>query len=106
LHLEREFNPQRPHPQALHQGSLIDAVRLLGTHSVNVWTVFDPHPHPTPPPLRCRSNAKALWVDAQPMDAEELLMEQAKVTRAVRPDAKIYVYRNSIKALNWFTSVR
>jgi hypothetical protein len=40
------------------------------------------------------------------MNCEELLMAQAQMTRAQRPDAKIYVYRNSIKALNWFSSVR
>ncbi len=39
------------------------------------------------------SNAKALWVDAQPMNCEEMLMEQAKLTRAARPDAKVHVVR-------------
>jgi hypothetical protein len=47
-----------------------------------------------------------MWVDAQPMNAEEMLAEQARLTRSQRPDAKIFVYRNSLKALNWFSSVR
>ncbi len=35
------------------------------------------------------SNARSLWVEAQPMNCEEMLMEQAKLTRAARPDAKV-----------------
>lgn len=37
------------------------------------------------------------------MQSEELLNVQAK---AARPDVKVFVYRNIVKALPWFTSVR
>ena len=40
------------------------------------------------------------------MDCEELMEKQASLTVAASPDTKIYVYRNMIKALPWFTSVR
>ena len=51
------------------------------------------------------SNAKALWVKP-PMSAEELLVEQAARLKAARPGVRVMVYRNMVKALNWFTSVR
>jgi hypothetical protein len=75
------------------------------------WTCPVPHPHaPLRTQMPCNetgltdlsapetnfgvidfdwSNSKSLWVDAQPMNCEEMLMEQAKLTRAARPDAKV-----------------
>lgn len=52
------------------------------------------------------SNAKAQWAAAKPMDDEELLVAQAAMTKAVSPDARVFVYRNLVKALPWYTSVR
>ena len=69
------------------------------------------------------SNAKQIWANAQPMNAEELLLEQAKrrkaaicpkacplpagcPTKAACPKAKTWVYRNFVKALPWYSSVR
>ena len=69
------------------------------------------------------SNAKQLWANAHPMNAEELLLQQAKISKAAAcpdtcalpggcaeknacPLAKVWVYRNLVKALPWFTSVR
>ena len=46
------------------------------------------------------------WVNAHPMDAEEVLNQQANITNTLSPQTKTFVYRNSIKALPWFTSVR
>eukprot|EP00047_Mylnosiga_fluctuans_P008772 m.260071 g.260071 ORF g.260071 m.260071 type:complete len:421 (-) comp23253_c0_seq1:104-1366(-) len=51
------------------------------------------------------SNGKALWV-RPPMDCEELLLKQAALIRAVNPKTKVFVYRNLVKALPWYSSVR
>lgn len=57
------------------------------------------------------SNAKALWANAQPMNTDEMLTAQAERVLAVDPGIKgeqprVWVYRNKIKGLNWFGSVR
>ena len=57
------------------------------------------------------SNAKALWANAHPMNSEELLTKQAEMVLAADPgipgeQPRVWVYRNTIKALNWYTSVR
>ena len=69
------------------------------------------------------SNAKQIWANAQPMSSEELLVEQSKrrksaicpktcpypkgcPNKAACPQAKTWVYRNFVKALPWYTSVR
>ena len=51
------------------------------------------------------SNAKALWV-APPMRDEELLVEQCSRLKALNPNLRCFVYRNLVKALPWYTSVR
>jgi hypothetical protein len=43
---------------------------------------------------------------AKPMDCEERLVDQAALVKSVNPDAKVWVYRNLVKALPWYTSVR
>jgi hypothetical protein len=59
------------------------------------------------------SNAKQLWVNngngSQPMNDEELLTTQAEMVMAAdqKPNrTKVWIYRNTIKALNWFSAVR
>ena len=57
------------------------------------------------------SNAKQLWVNnfPKPMNDEELLTKQAEMVLAAdkKPNkTKVWIYRNTIKALNWFGSVR
>lgn len=57
------------------------------------------------------SNAKALWANAHPMNSEELLTKNAEAVLAADPGVegeapRVWVYRNTIKALNWYTSVR
>lgn len=52
------------------------------------------------------SNAKSLWAAAKPMNCAELLSKQVQMTTAASPGTTVYVYRNSIKALPWYTSVR
>ena len=51
------------------------------------------------------SNWKSQWV-VPPMQCEELLVEQAALLKAARPGVRVWVYRNIVKALPWFTSVR
>lgn len=57
------------------------------------------------------SNGKAIWANQQPMNDEELLTKQAEMVQAADPGVpgeqpRVWVYRNTIKALNWYTSVR
>ena len=52
------------------------------------------------------SNAKSVWAAQQPMNCEEALVEQAAAIKAVYPSTRVFVYRNLIKALNWYSSVR
>ena len=53
------------------------------------------------------SNAKAQWAAARPMDCEERLQTQARATKAAsKGQAHVFVYRNLVKALPWFSAVR
>ena len=52
------------------------------------------------------SNAKKTWVDMSPMDADGMLVRQAARNKARNPTAKVFVYRNIVKALPWYTEVR
>eukprot|EP00035_Acanthoeca_spectabilis_P024842 m.455618 g.455618 ORF g.455618 m.455618 type:complete len:638 (+) comp20907_c0_seq1:3-1916(+) len=57
------------------------------------------------------SNAKAIWANAHPMSSEELITKQAEMVYAQDPGLsgyapRVWAYRNTIKALNWYTSVR
>ena len=52
------------------------------------------------------SNGKELWANEGPMDAEQLLVDQAARLLARRPNTTVFIYRNTVKALSWFRSVR
>ncbi len=52
------------------------------------------------------SNAKADWANQHPMDCEERLVAQAIAVKRGRPHARVMVYRNLVKALPWFSTVR
>eukprot|EP01061_Rhynchopus_euleeides_P026720 TRINITY_DN43531_c0_g1_i1.p1 TRINITY_DN43531_c0_g1~~TRINITY_DN43531_c0_g1_i1.p1 ORF type:complete len:453 (+),score=152.80 TRINITY_DN43531_c0_g1_i1:179-1360(+) len=52
------------------------------------------------------SNAKAQWANAKPMDCEERLVTQASATKRTNPSTHVFVYRNLVKALPWFSTVR
>ena len=57
------------------------------------------------------SNAKQIWANTKPMTDEEALTKQAEMVLAADPGVaggqqRVWVYRNTIKALNWFTKVR
>jgi hypothetical protein len=57
------------------------------------------------------SNAKALWANGHPMNCDELLTKQAEMVQAADPGVpgeqpRVWVYRNTAKALNFFGSVR
>lgn len=57
------------------------------------------------------SNAKAIWANTHPMTSEELITKQAEMVYAQDPGLpgyapRVWAYRNTIKALNWYKSVR
>jgi hypothetical protein len=57
------------------------------------------------------SNAKDLWANAHPMSSEELITAQAEMVYAADSGVpgympRVWAYRNTIKALNWYSSVR
>eukprot|EP00759_Apiculatamorpha_spiralis_P046574 PhF_6_TR42883/c0_g1_i2/m.64969 len=52
------------------------------------------------------SNAKSIWAANKPMDCAEQLYKQVLMTTKASPQTHVWVYRNSIKALPWYTSVR
>lgn len=54
------------------------------------------------------SNAKAIWANAHPMSSEELITKQAEMVYAADPGVpgsmpRVWAYRNTIKALNWYS---
>jgi hypothetical protein len=52
------------------------------------------------------SNAKQHWANEQPMTCEEDLVTQAESMAKVNSATHTFVYRNLVKALPWFSSVR
>lgn len=52
------------------------------------------------------SNAKAAWVKQSPMDCQERLVEQVKRIKERNNKTRVFVYRNIVKALPWYTDVR
>ena len=52
------------------------------------------------------NSAKAIWSTTRPMSCEETLVRQAQLVKQETPQAKVFVYRNLVKALPWYTSVR
>ena len=43
-------------------------------------------------------NAKHYWSAAKPMDCQERLVQQAHLTKSASPKAKVWVYRNLVRA--------
>lgn len=52
------------------------------------------------------SNAKEIWAKSKPMNDEELLFQQVQMTVAASPNTTVWVYRCSVYAYPWYTSVR
>jgi hypothetical protein len=52
------------------------------------------------------SNEKKDWALANPMDCEERLLAQAVAIKTFNPQARVFLYRNAVKALPWFSTVR
>jgi hypothetical protein len=48
------------------------------------------------------SNAKAQWAAAKPMDCEDRLQTQARMTKKQNPDSHVFVYRNVVKVISQF----
>jgi hypothetical protein len=52
------------------------------------------------------SNNKSSWAQTHPMSCEEDLVTQTELLKASSPQRTVWVYRNSIKALAWYSTVR
>jgi hypothetical protein len=52
------------------------------------------------------SNAKAIWAKNRPMNDEELLQEQVVMSTSASLGQTVWVYRGSMWAYPWYTSVR
>jgi len=47
-----------------------------------------------------------VWSKAKPMNCSEVLVEQARLTKAQNNATHVFVYQNLVKALPWMTPVR
>jgi hypothetical protein len=57
------------------------------------------------------SNGKDIWANSHPMTSEELITVQAEAVLAADPGVagsmpRVWAYRNTIKALNWYWKIR
>ena len=52
------------------------------------------------------SNAKAVWAATKPMNTGQLLLQQARLTKAQGTQGRLFLYFNLVKALPWFEIVR
>ena len=52
------------------------------------------------------SNEKDIWVNDSPMTCMERLISQAEAIKAINPETKIWVYRESVAAQPWYSDVR
>jgi hypothetical protein len=52
------------------------------------------------------SNAKTYWANQSPMVCQGSMLQQAAQNKARTPSAKVFHYRNIVKALPWFEQVR
>jgi hypothetical protein len=72
-----------------NRGFMTDAtIRRFGVASID-WT-----------------NTKDEWKNTAPMSCEENLVAQAVLMKNETPDSRVWVYRNTVLAMPWFTSVR
>jgi len=90
------------------------------TWNMSSSTVFMPcsangvGPVPFPPSNAARwgiadfdwSNGFSWYAKQTPMNCEETLLAQAEATHALNSSTRVFVYRNAVKALPWFTLVR
>eukprot|EP00759_Apiculatamorpha_spiralis_P009672 PhF_6_TR16920/c0_g1_i2/m.25418 len=54
------------------------------------------------------SNMRSVWTSDSPMDCEERLLEQARITKSnpLNKGVRVWVYKNLVKALPWMTDIR
>jgi hypothetical protein len=71
--------------------------------------LLPPAPETTPTMRAAALHAaglKPLWSKAKPMNCSEVLLEQARRTKAQNNATHVFVYQNLVKALPWMTPVR
>ena len=88
--------------------SRVPAARLAGAPGAPACP-----PSPAPPPLLRAglvdvdwNSDKVDWSKVSPMNNEENMLANLVAIRQANPNAITWLYRNGIKALPWFTSVR
>ena len=99
-------SPHKPHPLP----------RWAPTFNMSLSTIImpcDSHKFITDPTIRKFgvvdldwSNSKQLWVNESPMQCEENLVKQAIIMKQETPLSKVWVYRDPVLAMPWFTTVR
>jgi hypothetical protein len=91
--------PARPPTWVLNQSTIIMPCNNSGftdPATTTGWAVIDFD----------WSNAKALWVKNHPMNDEELLQQQVVMSTSASLGQTVWVYRGSMWAYPWYTSVR
>lgn len=88
----------------MYRSTLLYTCNTSGMHDVNDAVKFGTVVYDW-------SNAKAVWANGHPMNSEELITKQAEAVLARDPGIpgqapRVWAYRNTIKALNWYSSVR
>jgi hypothetical protein len=99
VHDPGPYLPSWPATYVMNQSTIIMPCNFSGytdPQSVAGWGIVDFD----------WSNSKELWAKDKPMLCEERMLIQAQMINKVSPQTRVWVYRNSIKALPWFTSVR
>jgi hypothetical protein len=96
-------NPQWEPRYNMHDSLITMQVNLTGLSSPNRGAQFGIVSYDW-------SNMKKIWAAGKPMICEELMVQQAIETKRaaneLNMNPKVFVYRNIVKALPWFTSVR
>lgn len=96
-------NPPWPPSYNMHDSLITMQINSMGLSSPNRGAQFGIVSYDW-------SNMKYIWSTSQPMNCEELLVQQADATKlaatSLNTNTKVFVYRNIVKALPWLTTVR
>ena len=91
--------PNHPPLYTMNQSTIIMPCNKSGftnIDSIRGWSIIDFD----------WSNAKEIWDKNSPMNDEELLFQQVQMTTQASPNTTVWVYRCSVYAYPWYTSVR
>ena len=91
--------PPWPPTYRMNESTIIQPCWTNGTYapSFSQWSIVDFD----------WSESKDVWSATRPyMNCEEVMLAKARELHELNPAGKTWIYRNMIKALPWFTSVR